>query len=130
MKLKLVTAVLLTAATSLSPISSLAQTSGLSTQEQSVTFALNALLSKFDNHYVGIITERGKADDLQNVCLHLDTGMTLKELDGKLFQLTLQVSDLDMRKQLTEYLTAVEVVAINELCPQYIGQLEPSRKTP
>lgn len=131
MKSKLFTSALLaTVASLVTPMSSFAQTPELSMQEQSAVSALNDALSTQNNRLVGMINDRGKADDLQGICLRLDIGTTIKELDDKIVERVLQIPDPNMRKQVSEYFAAVEVVAIRRLCPQHGAQLDASIKNP
>jgi hypothetical protein len=111
-------------------MSSLAQAPELSMQEQSAVSALNDALSTRNNRLVGMINDRGKADDLQSICLRLDTGTTVKELDAKIVERVLQIPDTNMRKQVSQYFAAVEVIAIRRLCPRHGEQLDASIKNP
>lgn len=76
-----------------------------------------------------MISDRGKADDLQNICLRLDTGSTIEELDRKVAERSLQMSDQNMAQQVLAYYAMTQVVAIRQLCPRYITQLEESIKS-
>jgi ABC-type multidrug transport system fused ATPase/permease subunit len=131
MNLNLLSAAFLSASISfVAPMSSLAQTQELSVQEQSAVSTLNRILTEKNNRLVRMINDRGKADDLQNICLRLDTGTTLEDLDKKVVERTLQMSDQNMAKQVLGYYAFAQVVAIRQLCPRHRTQLEESLKNP
>lgn len=111
-------------AVALIPVSVNAQTYVLSTQEQDAVSSLNQLLSDNNNRLVRMISDRGKADDLQNVCLRLDTGATIEELDNRVVEATTQVPDPIMREQTVEYFRSVVVVGIRVVCPRHNNLLD------
>lgn len=109
-------------------MSSLAQSRELSVQEQSAVSIFNQVLKEKNNRLAGMIDDKGKADDLQNICLRLDMGVAIKELDQKVIERTSRMPDQNMADQVLGYYAYAQVVAIKQLCPRHVTQLEASLK--